>query len=110
MPKDDEVRNLLERLETVEKKITEKKTTTNKKDTTALGVQTERVERAVWILEKREREERKNNLIIKGWNPESTNGLIKNVERLFKEKIGVVAEVESENNRKKKLYTSKNQF
>jgi len=95
MPKDEEVRNLIKRLETVEKKITEKKTTTDKEDTIGLGMQTERVERAIWILEKREKEERKKNLIIKGWIPESTNGLNKNVDRFFKEKIGVEVEIES---------------
>jgi len=95
MPKEEEVRNLTERLERVEKKMTEKKTTTDKEDTIALGVKTERMERAIWALEKREREERKKNLIIKDWRTESINGLLKNVDRFFKEKIGVEAEAES---------------
>lgn len=47
------------------------------------------------MMEKKDREERKNNIIIKGLNVgKGRNGLEKKVEEFVKERLGVKAKVE----------------
>jgi len=92
IPKEAELSNIVERLTRMERKAAVKEV---KEEVAYAETNAGQMKRMLRALEKREREDRRRNLIIKGWKKTDTRELTKEVEQFFKEKIKTEAEVES---------------